>query len=116
MTQDREPTSTTRQRPRVLGAAVFAASLVALALAVPLARRLWRAGILKGRSRSTLTHGTPCPNCGTGWIVFVESYRRAPNKEYPDLRGPVGAARTRYRCSEGCTWVEQDEPQGDTDA
>jgi hypothetical protein len=56
---------------------------------------------LKEPLRASL--GSQCPKCGGGTVVLVSSYRRAPNKEYSEaeLAGPMSAAQTRYRCSEG---------------
>ena len=58
---------------------------------------------------TTLDLGARCPRCARGTIVLVSRYRRAPEEVYSDeeLRGPIGREWTRYRCSQGCTWVER---------
>jgi hypothetical protein len=101
MTQHSDPASNDRHRGRTLGlgAAVFAASVLALALAVPVARRLWRARNPNERSLSGRTIGAPCPRCHVGVITYVG--------EHEDLgEVPIAAAQTRYRCSQGCMWVD----------
>lgn len=60
-----------------------------------------------------LDTGSTCPRCGSGTIVLVSKYRRAPNKTYSarEVAGPIRAAQRRFRCSEGCAWIEKEDPR-----
>ena len=51
--------------------------------------------------------GATCPDFGQGTIVLMSQYRRAPDKEYQedDLKGPIGAAQTRYPPRPACRTV-----------